>query len=254
MKFDQFFLSDQKIIKDLITAVDINDRDIVLEIGPGSGNVTKLLMEKARKVIAIEIDQKFKPQLLEIPKLVVIFGDALDVLEKRRLKFNKIVSSLPSSIVEPLMFRLTKIDFEVASFLVPLIFVKKIENNLIFNAYFSFEMVEKVPKESFTPQPKTNWALVKIVKKGDVLKSNDYADYLIQYLFEHPKAKLKNALMEAVIKIFKAKENKITKNLSREIISRINFEEIDLDKPAEFNFKLRAKIESLSAEIRFKSV
>lgn len=249
MKFDQFFLDDQKIIKDLIAAAEVNDRDVVLEIGPGEGNVTKFLAEKARKVIAVEIDQRFKPQLSGIPKLTVIFGDALDVLEKRGLKFNKIVSSLPSSIVEPLIFHLTNIDFETASFLVPLIFVKKIENNLIFNAYFSFEMVEKVPKESFTPQPKTNWALIKIVKKGGVLESNNYADYLIQYLFEHPKAKLKNALMEAVIRLFKAKGKKVTKNLSREIISRIDFEETDLDKPTVLNKSLGSKIKLLAETI-----
>lgn len=246
MEFDQFFLEDEKVIEKLISTAEIDGGDTVLEIGPGDGRVTKLLAKKAKKVVAIEIDRRFKPQLSEIPKLVVIFGNALDVLETRRLKFDKIVSSLPSSIVEPLISRLVKIDFKTSSFLVPLIFVNKIENNIAFNTYFSMEMKGEVPKESFSPRPKTNWALIKLTKKINALESDNYGDYLIQYLFEHPKAKLKNSLMEAVIKIYDSKGKKITKNFSRENIGRIDFEEINLDEPAIMNKNLGSKIKLLA--------
>lgn len=243
--FDQFFITDQKIIEELINTAEIKNSDVVLEIGCGNGNVTKLLTEKAKQVIGIEIDEKFKEDLKKISKLQIIIGDALPILKGGKLKFNKIISSLPSSIIEPLFKLLPELEFEIASFLIPLIFVEKIQNDPVFNSYFNFELIKKVDNESFSPAPKTNWAIVKLIKKPDPKVSGNYVDYIIQYLNKHQEAKLKNALMEAIIQVYKLKGKTLTKNESREIIKKINFGEIDLEASAVFNNDLKSKISNL---------
>jgi len=158
---DQFILIDQDVVKQLVDNALLNDKDIVLEIGAGEGIVTREIAKKARRVIAVEIDKRYAPGLRKLPKNVrVVFGNGLKVI--KRIKFNKIVSSLPSSLVEPLMQKAKNLDFDSMSLLVPLKFVNKLTNNSSFSLYFKTEMILKVSKKAFDPQPKTNWALVRI--------------------------------------------------------------------------------------------
>jgi len=211
---DQFFLKDQKIVKDFISAAELKKSDVVLEIGAGNGLLTKIIAAEASRVIAVEIDKNFKKDLAGLGGSVrVIFADGLEVLknkEKYNLKFNKIIGSLPSLIIEPLMKELTKINFEMAVFLVPLKFVGKLKKSI----YFNYKLICKVFRKSFSPVPKTNWALVKIVKKIEFGRE----EFLKKYLFEHPLAKKENALREGLISYYKAQGKKLTKNQAREII------------------------------------
>lgn len=225
---DQFLLVDDEMIKRLVEAASLNKTDRVLEIGAGTGVVTKEIAKKAGKVLAVEVDKKFAGLLKKMPDNVeIIFGNALDILDQ--VKFNKVISSLPSSLVEPLMQRFKKIDFSLLALLVPLKFVKKLVEDNNFSDYFETELTAKVKKESFAPQPKTNWALVKITKKDDPLKTKDYARFIRRYLYEHPKAKEKNAIVEAVIKVYRSLGRVITKNQVRQKIEE-NKTKSDLTK------------------------
>jgi len=217
---DQFFLIDEAVIKELVTTASISGKDRVLEIGAGSGTVTKEIAKKAGKVLAIEIDERFKDELKKLPKNVeVIFGDALKILEEKP-KFKKIIGSLPSSLVEPLMRRLVHFNFKTLVFLVPLKFVDNLTGEVVFTAYFETQLVRKIEKTAFKPQPKTNWALVKITKKTNPLLAKDYERFIQQYLLQHQEAKVKNALMESVIKIFYSQGRALTKNQAREILAK----------------------------------
>lgn len=211
---DQFFLADQKIVDDFISASELKKSDVVLEIGAGSGILTKIIAVKAGKVIAVEIDKKFKKDLAGLGGSVrAIFSDVLKVLknkEKYPLRFNKIVGSLPSSIIEPLMKDLIKINFEIAVFLVPLKFVGKLKQSV----YFDPLLICKVSRESFLPVPKTNWALVKMVKKENL----NINEFLQKYVYLHPKAKKENALREGLISYYKNQGKKLTKNQAREML------------------------------------
>lgn len=246
MKFDQFFLKDSEVIKEMVSVAKINKNDVVLEIGPGKGVLTRQLIGRAKKIIAVEIDRKFEPDLKNLAGVQMVFGDALKFIKTKKVKFNKIISSLPSSLVEPLFKLLPNVSFENASFLVPLIFLKKMKSDLVINTFFDIEYFKKVDKNCFKPQPKTNWGLIGMTKKEDVLKNKGYEDFLIQYLYRHPKAKLKNTFMDAVIEIYAAQRKEITKNYSRGIIGSIDFEGIDLDKPAVLNKNLGGKIKLLA--------
>lgn len=215
---DQFLLTDQKVINQLVDTALLNQKDRVLEVGPGTGVVTREIAKKAGKVFAVEVDRKFASLLKKMPDNVeIIFGNALEVLGQ--IKFNKVISSLPSSLVEPLMQRFKKIDFVLLVLLVPLKFVKKLVEDNNFSDYFETELMVKVKKGSFSPQPKTNWALVKITRKDDPLRTKDYQRFIRQYLSEHPKASKKNAAVEAIIKIYRSSGKKITKNEARKIMA-----------------------------------
>ena len=79
----QNFLNDQKIINKIIEIGDINNSDIVLEVGPGTGNLTKKILEKRPKeFILIEKDQKL------VDHLIKEFGDKIKIFNEDMLKFS----------------------------------------------------------------------------------------------------------------------------------------------------------------------
>lgn len=228
---DQFFLIDEKVAKDLVAVAETNKNDCVLEIGAGTGIVTRELAQKAGKVLAIEIDKRFAKELSVLPaKVKVIFGDALNILDK--LKFNKIVGSLPSSIVEPLINKLKKARFDAAVFLLPLKYIIHLSEPSPLTIYLNTNVVQRVPRSVFQPRPKTNWVLVRITKKPDPWQVKDYQRLAWKYLYEHPEAKLKNALREAILQTGKSKGEKMTKNEARKMIVQLMIDPKKLELPA----------------------
>ena len=82
-KFGQNFLIDAHVLEKIIVAAGVGEQDCVLEIGPGIGTLTQYLAEKARRVVAVEIDQNLIPILEETledyPNVTVINEDILKV-------------------------------------------------------------------------------------------------------------------------------------------------------------------------------
>lgn len=231
IKYGQFLLEDRKILQEIADQALIERREVVLEIGAGDGRLTKILAKDAYRVIAVEIDPRFTPALKELPKNVqVIIGDALTFLSSRPLKkFSKIVANLPSALVEPLFQKLHRIDFGSGVFLVPEKFAYKLVNNLPFQLYFEVKLIQKVAKTVFFPVPRTNWEMISVKKIDNPLKSGNINLFLRQYLDQHPRAKLKNSLMEAVIKICKTQGKNLTKNQARKKIASFRFRKKILD-------------------------
>ncbi|MBR4030699.1 MAG: 16S rRNA (adenine(1518)-N(6)/adenine(1519)-N(6))-dimethyltransferase, partial [Clostridia bacterium] len=105
--FDDFFLSK------IVDSADITGEDTVLEIGPGLGVLTTRLAEKAKKVIAVEIDQNIVPVL---QKLTVAYNN-IEIINKDILKTDlkeilpenekvKVVANLPYYITSPIIMKL----------------------------------------------------------------------------------------------------------------------------------------------------
>src|SRR4030042_4572973 len=94
---DQHFLIDEKVIDRIIRYAELDGKETVLEIGAGTGNLTKNLAKNAANVIAIESDHRLVEVLddLSLTNVKVIHGDALQVEFPR---FDKVVSNLPYSI------------------------------------------------------------------------------------------------------------------------------------------------------------
>ncbi len=108
--FGQHILKNQDVLNKIVEKAGIASTDIVLEIGPGTGNLTALLLEKAKKVICIEIDNRMILQLnkrfsasIYKNKFVLIKGDAI---KTEFPFFNVCVANTPYQISSPLVFKL----------------------------------------------------------------------------------------------------------------------------------------------------
>jgi len=84
---DQFFLTDQLILDKIVDLANLKKTDVVFEIGAGTGNLTQKLAKKALRVIAFEIDKRFKPILSTLPSNVEVhIEDAWNFLQQSRFQ------------------------------------------------------------------------------------------------------------------------------------------------------------------------
>lgn len=108
----QNFLYDPSILKRIVQAAELDAEDLVVEIGPGPGRLTKMLAERVKKVIAIELDEnlfrKLKSELAEYKNVELIHGDALKYSYENLPEF-KVVANIPYYITTPIIFRLLEI-------------------------------------------------------------------------------------------------------------------------------------------------
>jgi 16S rRNA (adenine1518-N6/adenine1519-N6)-dimethyltransferase len=108
----QNFLIDGNILEIILREADVRRDETVLEIGPGLGMLTEMLVDRARRVVAIEKDLRLCGYLRDrFPQLELIAGDAVEILDSRspiRDPAFKVVSNLPYSISTPILERLVE--------------------------------------------------------------------------------------------------------------------------------------------------
>src|SRR6476659_6287976 len=101
-QFGQHFLADPNILGVIERLAELGPDDIVLEIGPGEGVLTRYLAERVRHVHAVEIDRELEPSLTDIaPNVDVVFGDALQLDLPQDA--TKLVANLPYNVATPLI-------------------------------------------------------------------------------------------------------------------------------------------------------
>ena len=206
----QNFLIDKNIAELEVKQADIKDNDIVLEIGPGIGILTKFLAKKAKKVIAIEIDEKLINNLKRVlpGNVDLIHENALNIDFETLPKFNKIVSNLPFQISSPITFKLLDYDFELAI----LIYQKEFAERLVASSgsknysrlsvgiYYKSkcEIIRIIPKTCFRPQPKVDSNMIKIIPRKsppfDVINEKFFFS-LTKNLFNYRRKKIRNILV-----------------------------------------------------------
>lgn len=217
----QHFLIDENVVHKM--AQFANPGDIILEVGPGKGILTKALLTKGSEVKAIEIDRQFAPELEKISgRFEIIFGNVLEITLPN---FTKIISSMPYHIIEPFVELIARRYFEEAVLLVGDKFAKeaiakdpKDENfgklSLLVQSFFQIEYLEAVSREAFDPMPRVNSAIIRLVPS----KPSSKALLVFRELFLQRDKLLKNALREALVRVFA-----LTKNQAREKIKALNF-------------------------------
>jgi 16S rRNA (adenine1518-N6/adenine1519-N6)-dimethyltransferase len=104
----QHFLADDNVLGVIGRLADLQPADVVLEIGPGLGVLTRYLAERVRHVHAVEVDRSLKPHLLEVlagtSNVTVAYGDALDLdLAALRPAADKLVANLPYNVATPVV-------------------------------------------------------------------------------------------------------------------------------------------------------
>jgi len=205
-RYGQNFLVDRNIALAEVKYADITKDDVVLEIGPGKGILTCLLAERAKRVIAIEIDKDLIKNLeSNLPdNVILIKDDVLNVNFKDLPCFNKIVSNLPFKISSPVTFKILDYDFDVAY----LIYQKEFADRMVAKPnsknysrlsvgvyYKAFcEIIRYVPKTCFNPQPKVDSCIVKLLPKKSPpfnLENEEFFFDLTKKLFNHRRKKVK---------------------------------------------------------------
>ena len=101
-EYGQHFLRDPNILEVIGRLAELGPGDVVLEIGPGRGVLTRFLAERVSRVHAVEIDRALEPALTDLPPNVeVVFGDALQI--ELPQDATKLVANLPYNVATPLV-------------------------------------------------------------------------------------------------------------------------------------------------------
>ena len=236
----QNFLIDEQVIEKIVNASEITKEDCVIEIGPGLGTLTKELLEKAGKVISIELDKKMitilKDRFALYDNFELINNDVLQVdlkniilTEKEKgLKNVKVVANLPYYITTPIIMKLLeeKLDLESITVMVQ----KEVADRLIaipsdketgaitYSVYYyaKGEEILEVPKESFIPEPEVTSKVIKlnIRKEPSVkVKSPEVMFRIIKCAFMQRRKTLLNALVNTKVFLNKDEGIKILKKI-----------------------------------------
>lgn len=101
-EYGQHFLRDPNILDVIGRLAELGPDDVVLEIGPGHGVLTRYLAERVRRVHAVEIDRALEPELNDLaPNVDIVFGDALRI--ELPQDATKLVANLPYNVATPLV-------------------------------------------------------------------------------------------------------------------------------------------------------
>ena len=185
----QNFLIDDSIVDNIANAIDYKENNMVIEIGPGSGNLTKKLLKKADFVLLYEIDTRLKKilsrELLEFNNYDIIWDDFLyrDVkedLKKYNYKNIYIVANLPYYITTPIVSKFVMetipaneivimIQKEVAERLSAPVGTKEYgQITVLLNYYFNIEKIIDVDRKAFYPTPNVDSAVIKMIRKDNL--------------------------------------------------------------------------------------
>lgn len=243
----QNFLIDENVVDKIVEKSNISKEDLVIEIGPGLGTLTSKLLEKAGKVVAIELDKKMLNILNDrfylYDNFSLINQDVLKVdleklikeeKEKNGFKNAKIVANLPYYITTPIIMKLLeeKLDLESITVMIQ----KEVANRLVsipgsksagaitYTVYFysiAKELLE-VPNNSFIPEPEVTSEVIKLdIRKEEPVKvkSKKVMFRIIKCAFMQRRKTLLNALVNTKVFLNKEEGIKVLKelNLSEDI-------------------------------------
>ncbi len=183
-RFGQHFLTDPNILHRIVAAANVEPGDVVLEIGPGLGSLTRALLESGARVASVEIDRDLVRSLSEQaranPQLTVIEGDFLTApphtwLERAGIGQGryKVVANLPYYITSAILRRLLEAQYQPDSMVVMVqrevarqITARPGEMSLLavsVQFYGEAQMVGMVPAGAFRPPPKVDSAIVRVI-------------------------------------------------------------------------------------------
>ncbi|CCO08579.1 16S rRNA (adenine(1518)-N(6)/adenine(1519)-N(6))-dimethyltransferase RsmA [Desulforamulus hydrothermalis] len=190
----QNFLLDANIIEKIVQAAELSREDLVFEIGPGLGTLTRRLARSAGQVIAVELDTNLLPILAEtladFPNTRVVHGDALQAdFDKLAGEYAggifgqpgrgyKLVANLPYYITTPLLMHLLTGGFNLQCLVVMM--QKEVADRLLappggkdygslsvaVQYYTVPEVVARVPKTVFFPAPEVDSAVVRLTRRA----------------------------------------------------------------------------------------
>jgi len=183
--FGQHFLLDLNLTRKIARVAEVGPGDVVIEVGPGPGGLTRALLETGARVVAIEKDARFRP-LLEA--LGSVAGDRLELIMDDALKVDQaalacgpahVVSNLPYNVGTPLLIKWLTGPWTPLS--LTLMFQKEVAERIaaqpgssaygrlavIAQATARARLAMEVPARAFTPPPKVDSAVVRLTPRAD---------------------------------------------------------------------------------------
>ena len=241
----QNFLIDDCVIQDIVDGAKIEKEDLVIEIGPGLGSMTALLVERAKKVICIEFDRKMiqilNDRFIAYNNIELINEDVLKIdlkelikqeKEAKQIKNVKIVANLQYYITTPIIMKLLESNLEIES--ITVMIQKEVADRLIetpsgkntgaitYTVYYYCEAqkIREVENTSFIPMPEVTSEVInlKLRKKPAVQVENTKVFFnIIKSAYMQRRKTLLNALVNTGV--FRNKEEGL------DILKKLNLKE-----------------------------
>ena len=228
-KFGQNFLKDYKVLMNIINSAELKSSDYVVEIGPGKGFLTKAIVEKVKKVVAIEVDSSLNEILTSkfqsYNNLEIIYGDARNIQIEIFEKY-KVLANLPYYAALPIIRRFLLAKNKPSLMVVMLqkdlaqsMVAKPGSSSLLSistQIYCNPKIISYVSANSFKPKPKVTSALVKLIPYQipiiNIENEEDFFEFL-KKSFSTPRKQLKNSIENGL---------KISSNSALEILAKSN--------------------------------
>jgi 16S rRNA (adenine1518-N6/adenine1519-N6)-dimethyltransferase len=241
----QHILISKQLLRKIADYAEIQKDETVLEVGPGPGNLTEELINRADKVIGIEIDKRFVEVLkkrfseqIKQKKFRLIHGDAL---KSEFPAFTKIVSNIPYKISSPLTFKLLKCHFKSAVLLYQKEFAERLiakpgnkkygRLSVSSRAFCTAEILEIVPRKAFKPAPKVDSAVVRLLPEPEIeVRDFEVFDELLRFVFSGRRKKIeklltqwlkKRGLEQSLIQEFEPIFNKRPEEIEPQVFAKI---------------------------------
>lgn len=209
-KLGQNFLIDRGVLEKIITTAKIEEKELVVEIGPGPGVLTQALLNAKARVEAIELDSSILPVLKEATRRYKSF---LTIYEQHILDFTppdesyKLVANIPYHLTSPILRRFL-LEVENRPTKIVLLVQKEVAQKLcagtdresalsmLVKIYGTPQIVDIVPAKSFFPAPKVDSAilLINVAAKPRIQIPLTLMQKMLFAGFAEPRKKLKNVL------------------------------------------------------------
>lgn len=217
-KLGQHFLIDESVLKVILSSAKLGPADVVIEVGPGLGILTKELAKQAAKVIAVEIDAKLvsalRREVSSFGSVEIVHGDILGISPQQLLKSEpvryKVVANLPYYITSPVLRHF--LEASVKPSLMVIMVQKEVGEAIAATAKMSLlslrvqfyskpAIVAYVPARSFYPAPKVDSLVLRLdVYSKPIIEVPDIVGFfdIISRGFSSPRKQLRNSLAQAL--------------------------------------------------------
>ena len=238
----QNFLIDDTVIEDIVEGAKIEKDDLVIEIGPGLGSMTAKLLEKAKKVICVELDRKMiqilNDRFIAYDNIELINSDVLKLdinkiikeeKEQNQIKDVKIVANLPYYITTPIIMKLLEENLDIES--ITVMIQKEVAERLIevpsgkntgaitYTVYYYCESqkIREVENTCFVPMPEVTSEVINLkLRKEPPIKVEDKKIFfnIIKSAYMQRRKTLVNALVNTGVFTSKEEGIKVLKTLN----------------------------------------
>lgn len=226
-KYGQNFLNDQGILQKIYTSINPNPNDLIIEVGPGSGNLTKWLQKYNCNIICYEIDESLKEQLASIKneKTQIFFKDFLEAdltsdLSNMHYENLYVIANIPYYITTPIIKKITFANINPQGLV--LMVQKEVADRLsakpktkdygyitvLLNYFYDIKKLFNVSKNSFYPRPNVDSAIIKLTpnnkEKTDFIIFNNLIESAFQFKRKNLRNNLKNFNLDIISSVLEA--------------------------------------------------